>query len=66
MLTGASGPATWGIITATLRSTRFVSRFNRAFVLGLMDGGFIEPDVDFINDAIALASRSNVWSPVLE
>lgn len=47
MVMGASGPATWGMITGTLRSTRFVSRFNRAFVLGLMDGGFVELDVGY-------------------
>lgn len=47
MVIGASGPATWGMITGTLRSTRFVSRFHRAFVLGLMDGGFVELDVGY-------------------
>lgn len=42
MVTGSSGPATWGRITESLASAAFASRFHRAFVQGLVRPGLVE------------------------
>lgn len=48
MVTGASGPATWGRVPESIRCTRFASPFNRAFLLNLVPVGLVELKVDFM------------------